>query len=397
MTGAMPGTRALDSGPKRRRGLPLERFGWHVLLLALVLLGIGMLLIRSMDQVGALYGNLDVSFEGHLLKVAVASPMLIAALFMKPSWLRRNAWTIYGIAIIALILVPIIGEERNNARRWIPTPIGFDLQPSEFAKIALIVALAKLLRRNRLRSFTDWLAPVAVALVPMLLVAAQPDLGTALTIVPITVGLFYMAGASGRVMGGLLLCGLAAGYSAYRFELVQDYQLRRIHTWVDTYPADELVRERNGPSFHVYMSRVSIGNGGLHGTGLGQGVATRAAHLPERESDSIFCVVAEEGGFYGVSAFVAIYVGLILLLLRLGAEIRDRFARFVVAGVGLYFAAHFFINAGVNLGLVPMTGLPLPLLSTGGSSLMATFAAVGLALGTAARHEPSLDREAFRD
>jgi rod shape determining protein RodA len=142
---------------------------------------------------------------------------------------------------------------------------------------------------------------------------------------------------------------------------------------------------------------VAIGNGGYEGTGLGQGMSSIAAHLPERDCDSIFCVIAEEGGFLGAVAFLVLYLALILLLLSHAASQRDRYPRLVLAGIALYFAAHLFINTGVNLGLVPMTGLTLPLLSTGGSSLMVTFLSLGIALGLIARVEPSLDPDAFRD
>ena len=125
-------------------------------------------------------------------------------------------------------------------------------------------------------------------------------------------------------------------------------------------------------------------------------MANEAGHLPERESDSIFAVIAEEGGFFGATALVFLYVGLASMLLLAAGRTRERFSRLVVGGVALYFAAHFFIHVGVNIGLVPMTGLTLPLVSTGGSSLLTSFLALGLALGLSARYEPSLDRDAFR-
>ena len=127
----------------------------------------------------------------------VALPVLVFALLLRPRWLRKNAWLLYGGVILLLVLVPFIGEERNHARRWIQLPAGFDIQPSELAKIGLIVALARALYRNRLQTLADWGGPALLAFLPIVLVAAQPDLGTALTIVPVTLGLFWLAGARG--------------------------------------------------------------------------------------------------------------------------------------------------------------------------------------------------------
>jgi rod shape determining protein RodA len=184
---------------------------------------------------------------------------------------------------------------------------------------------------------------------------------------------------------------------AYKLELIHDYQLQRIQTWLESMSPESLIAGRNGAAFHTYHARVAIGNGGWFGRGLGLGVANEAAHLPERDSDSIFAVIAEEAGFLGTAGLLSLYVLLIVLVLASASAIRERFSRLVVCGIGLYFAAHFFVNVGVNLGLLPMTGLTLPLFSTGGSSMFVTFLALGLALGLAAQREATLDEDAFRD
>jgi rod shape determining protein RodA len=177
---------------------------------------------------------------------------------------------------------------------------------------------------------------------------------------------------------------------------VHDYQLQRIHTWMQSYSAADVIAAKSGPAFHSYHARVAIGNGGWMGQGLGEGVANTAAHLPERDCDSIFAVVAEESGFIGLLLILSLYALMIVSVLGSASGLRDRFSRLFVAGVGLYFGAHLLIHACVNLGLVPLTGIPLPLFSTGGSSMMATMLALGLALGLAANREPSLDQDSFR-
>ncbi|QDU85945.1 Peptidoglycan glycosyltransferase MrdB [Planctomycetes bacterium Pla163] len=394
---AKPWQASLGSRRRLFDGVRWSRYPWGVLALAVLFLVLGATLVLSMSRVDELFQRDDVRFASHLKKVAMAAPFLLLGVLFSPRAGRKYAWTVYAGAIVLLLLVPLIGEERNNAKRWIPTPIRFDLQPSEFAKVALVIVLARVLHVRRMTKLSDWFVVAGLALLPMGLVMAQPDLGTALTMVPIAVGMAYLAGGSGRVIAGVVAVGLALGVSAWQFQWVQDYQLRRIDTWASTFEPSELIADKNGQSFHVYHARVCVGNGGMDGTGLGDGLASRAGYLPERESDSIFCVVAEEGGFALTSLFVALYVGLIVLLLRTAAAIRERFTRLVVGGVALYFAAHFFINTGVNLGLLPMTGLTLPLLSTGGSSMLATFAALGVALGFAAQQVPSLDEDAFKD
>lgn len=388
--------RASGLGAAFEGRLHWDRVEWPILVVAALLLGTGMLFIHAMAQADALYLRDDVSFGGHVKKVVVSLPVLVVAFFLKPRFLRRNAWLFYLAALVLLALVPFIGDVRNNARRWIQLPMGFDLQPSELAKLGLIVLLGSLLYRRRLRELDEWFAPTFFALVPIGLVAAQPDLGTAMTIVPVTLGMYWLAGARARVLLGLVAVMGLAGWSVWKLELVQDYQLKRIDTWIETYEPEALIAQKKRGAFHAHQARVAIGNGSWTGRGLGHGIANQAGHLPERDCDSIFAVVAEEGGFVGAAALLAIYTLFVCLILVSAGTIRERFARLVVGGIGLYFGAHFFINVAVNLGLLPMTGLTLPLVSTGGSSMLASFAALGLALGLGARHEPSLDEDAFR-
>lgn len=368
---------------------------WHVLLVAIALLALGTSFVHGVASSKANQFAQDVSFESHRQKMLVALPLLLAAMFVRPAWLRRNAPLVYAGALGLLVAVFFVGDERNNARRWIQFG-RFDLQPSELAKVAVIVMLARLLAENRLRDLGDWARPLAAAGLPMLLVAGQPDLGTALTLVPITLGMLYLAGARARTIGTLVLGGVFAGWMAYSAGWIRDYQLERIETWVGSYAPEDLIQNRNGTAFHLYHARVAAGNGGLYGRGLGEGVANETGLLPERESDSIFMVVAEEAGFLGAVGVLLLYGTLVVLLMLSASSLRDRYARLVVGGVGLYFASHLVINVAVNVGLLPMTGLTLPLFSTGGSSLLATFVAIGLALGTATNRELRLDEDAFR-
>ncbi len=374
-----------------------HEMGWHTLFVGLVLIGVGLLFLAEMAQVDEIEARVGrIRFDGHIKKLIVATPCLVVGVLVRPSWLRRNAWKLYLGSLALLIAVPFIGDERNNARRWIETPV-FDIQPSEFAKLAIILVLARVLCRNRLSSLEDWFAPILLSVVPMGLVTLQPDLGTAMTIVPVTLGMLYLAGASGRVLATALACGALVAFTSVRFELgVREYQLERIDTWTQSFWPQDLIEGRRGPAFHAYHARVAIGNGGMTGRGLAQGIADQAGILPERESDSIVAVIAEEGGLWGATGMLVLYTLFVLGMMQTAVGLRDRHARLVLGGVALYFGSHVFIHSAVNLGLLPLTGLTLPLLSTGGSSLLASFAALGLALGCAANHEAALDRDAFR-
>jgi rod shape determining protein RodA len=366
--------------------------GWHVLMLAMGLLGLGLFFLRAMAD----GENPPLDFENHLLKVGVTLPMLLVGLCLRPRFLRRHAYGVYGLCLLLLVLLPVIGVERNNARSWIELPF-FDLQPSELTKLGLILVLARALYRNRLKTFDQWSGPLLLALVPMALVAVQPDLGTALTIVPVTLGMLYLAGARASVLLRFIGATLLLAFCAVYFEIgVRDYQMQRIDTWVESFEPQALIEGKNGAAFHAYHAHTAIGNGGFFGTGLGRGVANQTGYLPERTSDSVFAVVAEESGWLGSTCILLLYGLLVVLVFTSAGGIRDRFARLVVGGIGLYLAAHLFINVGVNVGILPMTGLTLPLFSTGGSSLLVTFLALGIALGFAAHHEPSLDGDSFR-
>jgi len=399
-----------ESGNERRRG-PLahvfslravrwDALDWHVVLLAFGLLALGMTFVHAMHSADVLHERApadSIDFDKHVVKVLMALPFLVLGLALRARWIARQAWLIYSACLVLLLLTPLLGDSRNGARRWIAMPGNFDLQPSELAKIGVILMLARILYKNKLQRPSDWWPPLVVALVPMALVARQPDLGTALSLVPVTLGMLYIAGARAGVIARFLVAALVLGVGIWKLEFgVHDYQLRRINTWAASFEPQQLIDHKGGAAFHSYHARVAIGNGGLLGEGLGSGIANKAAHLPERDCDSIFAVVAEESGWLGTTGILLVYTLLVAAILASAGNLRDRFSRLAVAGVGLYFAAHLFIHASVNLGLIPLTGIPLPLFSTGGSSMMATMLALGLALGLAANREPSLDRDSFR-
>ena len=396
-----PGIRGFSWGfarsPFSLKGLRWFELDWHILAIAAALLTLGVVMVGAMAAADELLERNAVDLGDHLTKLVFALPALAVGLALRPRWLRRHAWLIYTAFTSVLLLLPFVGTVRNGSRRWIHLPGLFDIQPSEFTKIALVLALARVLYRNRLERLRDWGPPLAAALFPMALVAKQPDLGTAMSFVPIALGMLYLAGARGTVIARFLVGAAIVGVLAWQFQVgVHGYQVQRLETWSKSFTADDLIAERNGPAFHAYHARVAIGNGGLLGTGIGDGIANKTGILPERDCDSVFAVVAEELGWLMTAGVMTLYVLLIALLLGSASGIRDRFSRLAAGGIAMYFAAHFVINVSVNLGLIPMTGITLPFFSTGGSSLMTTFLALGIAVGLAAHSEPVLDKDAFQ-
>lgn len=385
------------SSPFSLKGLRWFELDWHVLAIAAALLTLGVVMVGAMAAADELVERNAVDLGDHLTKLVFALPALAVGLALRPRWLRRHAWLIYTAFTAVLLLLPFVGTVRNGSRRWIHLPGLFDIQPSEFTKIALVLALARVLYRNRLERLRDWGPPLAAALFPMALVAKQPDLGTAMSFVPIALGMLYLAGARGTVIARFLVGAAIVGVLAWQFQVgVHGYQVQRLETWSKSFTAEDLIAERNGPAFHAYHARVAIGNGGLLGTGIGDGIANKTGILPERDCDSVFAVLAEELGWLLTAGVMTLYVLLIALLLGSASGIRDRFSRLAAGGIAMYFAAHFVINVSVNLGLIPMTGITLPFFSTGGSSLMTTFLALGIAVGLAAHSEPVLDKDAFQ-
>ncbi|MFY9344786.1 MAG: FtsW/RodA/SpoVE family cell cycle protein [Planctomycetota bacterium] len=313
----------------------------------------------------------------------------------------RLSWLLYGACVLALAGLPLLAPEINGARRWYAFP-GFSVQPSEFAKLGVVLALAALLRfKSRARTFDGLLVPMAVAAVPALLVAAQPDLGSALVFGPVLLAMCYAAGASGRSIIALVAVGLVVAAFAW-VEVLHDYQKERIAVWLqhwtwhdgnlDTQHVREVLR---GPGYQPWQALIAMGAGGWTGFGIGQGPQNRWDFLPYRSEDYLFAVVGEETGWFGC----VLVLGLVLLLahglLAIAMRTRERFGRLCCVGVATWIGTQALLHVAVCGWLVPATGLPMPLLSYGGSSTMATLLAIAICLNVGARREPILAADGF--
>ena len=290
----------------------------------------------------------------------------------------KSHWIYLGVLIL-LVYVLFFGVVRGGSRRWIDLQV-FNLQPSEFAKATVALVLAKFYGDSRRGAitYTDLLIGAAIVGVPLLIIARQPDLGTAVTIVPALVGVAFVAGMPLRIFGILALVAVLAAPLAWTFAL-KDYQKGRISTFLNP------ERDARGAGYQQIQARITTGSGGLWGKGFGQGTQAQQGFLPEAQNDFIFSALAEERGFAGVLATLGLYLFVIVRALDSARLAKDRVGAYLVVGVLACFAFQVLYNVTMAAGLAPVKGLTLPLMSYGGSSMIATLVGFGLILNVRMR------------
>jgi rod shape determining protein RodA len=312
----------------------------------------------------------------------------------------RLSWLCYAGAVLMLLGLPFFAPELNGARRWYALP-GFSIQPSEFAKLAVVLALANLLRfMSRARTFEGLVVPIAVAAVPALLVFVQPDLGSALVFAPVLLAMCYAAGTRRRDILMVVGIGLVVAVVGYFF--LHDYQRERADTWWAhwSWPADaetnpDVRTALRRSAYQPWQALIALGAGGWLGFGIGEGPQNRYDFLPYRSEDYIFAVVGEETGLLGCAALLALVMVLVFGLLQLAARTRERYGRLVCVGVATWIASQSLVHIAVCAWLLPSTGLPMPLVSYGGSSSLATLLAIAVCLNIGAQREPILAADGF--
>ena len=296
--------------------------------------------------------------------------------------LQRYGNHFYVFNLILLILVMLIGQTALGAQRWIALgPIS--IQPSEFSKLIMIIALAALMeKRGRIRSLSD-LTPVAgYVLVPFLLVLKQPDLGTSLVFLAIFFGMVFVAGIRLRILFGIFGLGLAAMPVLWHF--LKDYQKMRIMVFMDP-NVDPL-----GAGYHIIQSKIAIGSGLLFGKGLFGGTQSQLNFLPENHTDFIFSVVGEELGFVGCTVLLLLYLIVLWRGIKIAQDASDTFGRLLAVGITSMIAFHVLVNVGMTMGIMPVTGIPLPLMSYGVSSLTTNIMAIAILLNIQLRRQKLL-------
>jgi rod shape determining protein RodA len=285
---------------------------------------------------------------------------------------------IYIALLGALVYVLFFGSTQMGAQRWVS--IGsFNLQPSEFAKVGVALVLAKFFGENRgSPGWADLAIGAALTCLPLALIAREPDLGTAVTLLPVFLGVAYVAGMQMRILGIICLVGLLAAPVAWTFAL-KDYQKSRISTFLDP------TQDAKGAGYQQIQARITVGSGGLTGKGFKQGTQGQLRFLPVAHNDFIFSVLAEEQGFVGVLVALGLYLFVILRSLEAARLSKDRLGSYLVLGVLASFTFQVMYNVTMSAGLAPVKGLTLPLMSYGGSSMIATLAGFGLVLNVRMR------------
>ncbi len=282
------------------------------------------------------------------------------------------AYVIYGISIVLLFLLLIIGKARAGAQRWFEIG-GITIQPSEFVKLTFIIALAKFLTKNKYEiNLKTIFYAFLIASPALLLIFKQPDLGTALILVPILLIMLFIAGMNIKVLFKIVFGGILITPIMWHF--LKDYQRKRLLVFLDP-NVDPL-----GSGYTMIQSKIAIGSGKLFGKGWLSGTQSRLNFIPERHTDFIFSVVGEEWGYVGVLLVLILFLVLIRKAISVSETTEEDFGRFIAAGIGSLFMIQVVMNIGMNAGLMPVVGVPLPFISYGGSSLLTSFVAVGLLL-----------------
>ena len=317
-------------------------------------------------------------FKRHTLNIIIGGLLAYGTTLIDYRLLRAYTPIVWLAAVFGLIivLIPGLGSEINGAQAWISLPGGFQLQPAELAKIAIIVGMAMILadrdQSDKDPTDLDVLKALAIAAVPVLLIVAQPDLGTVLIISAAVVGMIGASGAPARWVIGLLLAAIVGVFAAVQTGAVSSYQVARLQSFVDP-SADP-----QATGYQLRQSRITIGSGGLLGKGLFEGPQTNGRFVPEQQTDFIFTVAGEELGFVGCSIILFLYTLFFIRAFAICRRSSDLFGRLVCIGVIAWFAFQTFENIGMTMGLMPMTGVPLPFLSYGGSSMFANLIGIGL-------------------
>jgi rod shape determining protein RodA len=346
---------------------------WGLIMAVAALCGLGLATIYSAT------GGWTGIFQMQIYGIVLGTIALIVCLSLDYRSLADKSHFIY-IAIVALLVyVLFFGAVRGGSRRWIDLG-SVNLQPSEFAKAALALVLAKFFGESRRGNVTrvDLLIAGALTAVPALIIARQPDLGTAVTLIPAVFAIAYVAGMPMRLIGILAVAGVLATPVAWRFAL-QDYQKERVETFLNP------EQDARGAGYQQIQARITVGSGGLWGKGFNEGTQGQLRFLPVAHNDFIFSVLAEEHGFAGVIVALGLYLFVILRALEAARLAKDRLGAYLVLGVLATFAFQVIYNITMSAGLAPVKGLTLPLMSYGGSSMIATLAGFGLILNVRMR------------
>jgi rod shape determining protein RodA len=356
----------------------LINFDWILLLLVLAISLIGLVNIYS-SGVNRAYSGQDFIYLKQVQWIVVGLIFMVMAFSIDYRWISRHSYLIFAFSILLLLVVFFYGYATRGSQRWILIG-GFTFQPSELVKLTLILALARyyddhrVIKSYRLR---ELIIPALIVLVPFLLILKQPDLGTALVLFIIFCSMTLFIGVQWKSLAGAAFAGFLLLPMGWFF--LKDYQKERIITFFNP-DSDPL-----GAGYHVIQSIIAIGSGGIAGKGFLQGTQTQLRFLPERHTDFVFSVFAEEWGFLGGIFLLLLFMALILWGLKIALHSRDLNGTLISVGITALIFWEVFINIGMVLGMLPVVGIPLPFLSYGGSSMVILMTGIGLLMNVSMR------------
>ena len=369
---ARPAARGSDWG-SRSIGTIWRAFDLQVATYAVLLTCFGLAMAYSNSVAGGDGALVTGSvFLRGLLWTAIAFVAFVVAMAFDYRWLKTLVWPLYAVQIGLLATTLAIGSGGGGSSRWISL-LGLQFQFSELAKILMIVILANYLgsRQGRMNSLGSIIGACALTGPPLALVLLQPDLGTSLVFGAILVGMLFLSGASLRWLGAIALAGLAALPFIWTYVL-RDYQRERLTSFID--PLSDI----RGAGYQLYQSQIAVGSGGWFGKGLTNSTQNQLDFLPVQTTDFVFAILAEELGFIGALVVIALFLALVWRVLAGGWRSRDPFGTMFAAGLGSLLVFQLFVNVGMVIGIMPITGIPLPFITHGGASLISIAGGLGI-------------------
>ena len=367
--------------PEFTIGQKLRNIHWFFVFLICLTAAIGIAMLYS-----AANGSFQPWASRQLVRFGVGFISMIAVSLIDVRIWLRFAYVLYGLSLILLALVEFMGYVGMGAQRWLDLGY-FNLQPSELMKIAMVLALARYFHSLTMEAVarpTRLVIPLMMVFAPAALVLRQPDLGTALMLIMAGGALFFVAGVRLWKFGLVLVSGLIA--APVGWQLLHDYQKRRILTFLNP-EVDPL-----GAGYHIIQSKIALGSGGLLGKGFMQGTQGHLNFLPEMQTDFIFTMLAEEFGLVGGLGLLALYTLLLMFGAIIAMRANSQFGRLVALGVTVTFFLYVFINIAMVMGLIPVVGVPLPLISYGGTAMMTLLVGFGLLIGIWVHRDVSISR-----
>jgi len=363
-----------------------DNLPWSTIVLVFAIACIGLAAVFSATYTAKGPSSL---FFRQLIWISAGAIVMFCALIVDYHTVGRYAYVLYALSLVLLLLVMVMGKTGMGAQRWLA--IGpFAFQPSEFAKLSLTLALARYFAEDPKRGdyeLRDLAIPAAMVLVPLLLVLKQPDLGTAIMLLLTSSLIVVLAGIRLRsimtvVVIGATIASLVFLIPPVRHKIwgsLKPYQQNRIKAFID--PGSDPL----GSGYHANQSKIAVGSGQITGKGYRKGTQSQMAFLPERHTDFIFAVISEETGLVGASLLLLLYLALLMIGVDTARNAKDRIGVLMAGGIVSMIALYVFINMGMAVGIVPVVGVPLPLVSYGGTSIITTFLALGLLLNIQAR------------